>query len=234
MKALIIGGSKGFGEEISNELKVKSFEVVTVGRSEKADFMCDIGNLELWQHTIKKIKSIHSNFDLIIFVVGYARGISSKDLSIENWYEHLNKNLIYVALGIEAFKETLNSGAKVITIGSQWSYKIDSDELVPYIVSKHGLDTLTKNFATRNPTIKANHYCVPTMHTVQEKEVEKSFEQIGKVFRPKRIAVSKDIAVNLISHIISNNETCKTLSIDADGIISQITQSKTSIENELK
>jgi short-subunit dehydrogenase len=224
MKALIIGGSQGFGEEVSNELKVKGFEVVTVGRSGNADFICDIGNLDLWQDTIKKIKSVHLNFDLIIFVAGYARGISSKDLSIKNWYEHLNKNLIYVALGIEAFKEALNSGAKVITIGSQWSYKIGSDELVPYIVSKHGLDTLTKDFAARNPTIKANHYCVPTMRTAQEKEVEKSFEQIGKIFNPKRIAVSKDIALSLISHIINNNETGKTLSIDADGIVSQITQ----------
>jgi NAD(P)-dependent dehydrogenase (short-subunit alcohol dehydrogenase family) len=222
MKALIVGGSRGFGEEISNELKKKGFSVVTVGRSNNPDFVCDIGDLEQWQRTIQDIKSAHANFDLIIFVAGFARGISAKDLTIENWYEHLNKNLIYVALGIEAFKDTLNPGGKVITIGSQWSYKMGSDELVAYTVAKHALDTLTKDFATRNPSIKVNHYCVPTMNTAQEKEVEKSFEKINKTFAPKRIAVSENIAASLANHIVSNSETCKTLNIDTDGIISSI------------
>jgi NAD(P)-dependent dehydrogenase (short-subunit alcohol dehydrogenase family) len=223
MKALIIGGSQGFGAEISNELKVKGFEIVTVGRSGNPDFICDVGNLELWRDTIQNIKSAHSNFDIMVFVVGFARGISAKELSIENWHEHLNKNLIYVALGTEALRDRLNPDAKIITIGSQWSYKVGSDELVPYTVSKHALDVFTKDFAARNPSTKANHYCVPTMHTAQEKEVEKSFEKIGKVFAPKKIATSKNIAVSLVNHIVSNNETGKTLSIDADGIIIQIT-----------
>lgn len=214
MKALIVGGTTGFGKEISEKLKVEKFEVITVGRS-NADFICDIGNLEEWQKVLINIKKEHQSFELVVFVAGFARAKSFKDLAIEDWQEHFNKNFLYIAIGLQVLPELLQSvGSKVITIGSQWSYKIGNDELVPYTIAKHAVATLTQDFATRNPLIKANHYCVPTMDTPQYNEVIKSFHDIGKEFHGKELSDPKIISNNLIEHCLEFSGTSSILVVD--------------------
>jgi short-subunit dehydrogenase len=223
-KALVIGGTKKFGLEVSHNLTLRGFEVITVGRTGNPDFICDIGNLEQWQSTLNVIKSTHPIFDLIVFIVGYARGIFEKDLTGNDWIEHLNRNVVYVALGIEALKENVlkSIDAKIVTIGSQWSYKICSSELVPYLISKHALKVLTRDFASRNPSIKANHYCVPTMDTAGFKEVKKSFAHLRKDFSPKRVAAPKAIAESLVNHVLTNKQIGQTFAIDSDALVSQL------------
>ncbi len=225
MKALVIGGTQGFGKEVTDNLASHNFDVVTVGRSKNSDFICDIGNLNKWKNTLEEILCSHSSFDLIVFNVGYARGISAKDLTIEYWYEHLNKNLLYVALGVEVLKSTLSASLnpKIITIGSQWSYKIGSDLLIPYVISKHALNIFTQDFAIRNPKIKANHYCVPTMDTPQYKKVMESFEKINKIGNlPTIIASLNIIAKNLIHHCLNFDMSGKTMVFNSQGEITSM------------
>ncbi|MFH1170893.1 MAG: SDR family oxidoreductase [Candidatus Vogelbacteria bacterium] len=220
MKVLVIGGTTGFGKEVSEKLKTKNFEVMTVGRSDNADFPCDVGDLEKWQKVLSQIVEKHPAFDLVIFAVGFARAKSSKDLTLEDWQEHINKNFLYVAIGLQVLKGNLDGvvGSKVVTIGSQWSYKIGNDELVPYTIAKHAVNALTKDFAMRDSLIKANHYCVPTMDTPQYSEVMESFDNVGKEFMVKELANPKAIAEILVDHCLEYSETGKTLVINGTGV----------------
>ncbi len=218
MKALIIGGTTGFGKNIAEELKNKDFEIVVVGRSYSSDFhtkgyACDVGNLNDWRNTVEKIKKSHEVFDVVFFIVGYARAKSFKDLTDEDWAEHFTKNLTYVALGLQNFNGTViaSNNPIIITIGSQWSYKVGNDELVPYTISKHALYVLTKDFAVRNPNMRVNHYCVPTMDTPQNREVKKSFDDIGKEFVSKELADNQKISEALVGHCIEYKKTGKLL-----------------------
>jgi NAD(P)-dependent dehydrogenase (short-subunit alcohol dehydrogenase family) len=218
MQAIVIGGTTGFGEELSKNLLNTGYKVLSIGRSKPTldgvdSYICDVGDLKKWKELLETIKAEYPSIDLVIFAVGYARAKSSRDLTIEDWQEHINKNFLYVTLGLENLKDCISAKAnsKVVTIGSQWSYKIGNDELVPYTTTKHALDALTKDFAARNPSIKANHYCVPTMNTKQYAEVAKSFDAIGKEFATQELADRGSIAKNLIDHVLTYNRTGKTL-----------------------
>jgi len=93
---------------------------------------------------------------------------------------------------------------------------------VPYTISKHALDALTKDFASRNPFIKTNHYCMPTMDTPQYSKVTDLFKDIKKEFNLSQIADPKIIAKALVSHCLEYKETAKTLVIDASGVVKEL------------
>jgi NAD(P)-dependent dehydrogenase (short-subunit alcohol dehydrogenase family) len=218
MKALIIGGTSGFGKNVVAELQKKGFITVIVGRSDLGSmdtfgYVCDVGNLEDWQKTIEKIKKDHSDFDAIFFIAGYARAKNSECLTIKDWSEHFAKNVTYVALGLQNLGGLMinSENPLVVTIGSQWSYKIGNNELIPYIVSKHALNTLTQDFAVRNRAIRVNHYCVPTMDTPQYQEVQKSFVIIEKEFKVKELANPAVVAESLVKHCFEYKKTGGTL-----------------------
>lgn len=223
MKALIIGGTKGFGKELTQLLVNQKWDVITVGRSEPMNtatnhFTCDIGNLTQWKETLRKITTQNKTLDLVVFVAGFARAKEAQDLTPDDWDEHLRKNVTYVALGLEALKPLLNNSAQptVVTIGSQWSYKIGAPELVPYTVAKHALDTLTKDFAVRNKNVQINHYCVPTMDTPQYRKVQKSFASIGRTFAVKNLVDPKQVAESILQNLKVHKESGETILINTN------------------
>ncbi|MFC1774873.1 SDR family oxidoreductase [Nanoarchaeota archaeon] len=177
MKALIIGGTKGFGKEVTSSFRRREYEVITVGRScieSERHYACDVGIMDCWESTLDRIAAEHPRLDALACVVGYARAKHCDDLSFVDWIEHFNRNTIYVGLAFSKLAEVVRIG-RVITVGSQWSYKTGCDELVPYTQAKHALRSLTRDFAIREG-IKANHFCVPTMDTPGYRDVRASFE----------------------------------------------------------
>jgi len=222
MKALTIGGTKGFGRYISECLEKEGYEIITVGRSKEGykdyeHFVCDIGNLKGWKETLRKIKKDNRNIDLIACIVGFARAKRFRELLEEDWSEHFIKNLFYVSLTFQELNPT-----KAITIGSQWSYKIGCDELVPYTIAKHALATLTEDIAIRNKNLIINHYCVPTMNTPQYKEVKESFIRLGQEkkitgFQKGVIANPEKVANELIDFALKTKKSGKMYVLDKNG-----------------
>ncbi len=230
MKALVIGGTKGFGKEVSNNLLKNNFNLVTVSRAKRGinsqpHYSCDIINLKLWEKILKKIKK-HKKIDLIFFILGFANPKPSNKLTIKDWEEALAKNLIYVSMALEQLKGNLikSKNPKIITIGSQWSYKVGCDPLVPYTVSKHALKTLTEDFASRNKKIKANHFCLPTMDTPGYRPVKKAFLKIGekKIISGFSMANPKIIAESLVKFVLKFNKSGNTFVVDITGKINRI------------
>ncbi len=234
MKALIIGGTRGFGKEISDQLLDRGYDLITVSRSASGyenhfHYSCDIGDLDSWHNTLQKIKSEHECLDFLACVTGFTRAKSSKDLTADDWNETLSKNVTYVAFALQELSDLLHASnhPKALTIGSQWSYKTGCDELVPYTISKHALRTLTEDFAQRNPRIQINHYCVPTMDTPGYWEVRKSFQNVGEEstitsFTPDGLADPKVVAKTVIDKTLETNASGSTFIIKLDGLIDEL------------
>lgn len=210
MRALVIGGSQGFGKEIAKNLEKRGYEVITVGRSKiksKNHYVCDVGNIIKWEDTLNKIAKENKEIDFIACIVGFARAKSFGKLTSKDWNEHINKNLVYVAMTFEKIIPR-----RAITIGSQWSVNVGSEELVPYIVAKHALVTLSKNIALNNKELIINHYCVPTMGTPQYIQVKNSFNKLGKIETIKKfnsgiLSDYTEIAEKLIDKAISASKS---------------------------
>lgn len=231
MKALIIGGTKGFGQEILEQLLDKKYEPITVSRSKTGyknylHYSCDVGNLEQWAKTLGKIVDQQKSLDFLACIAGFAVAKPFEDLTSDNWNQHFSKNVTYVALAFQKLGDLLRSSnsPKVLTIGSQWSYKTGNNKLVPYIVAKHALRTLTEDFASRNSTFHSNHFCAPTMDTPGYWEVRKSFQAIGEEtsiagFTPEGLADSKIIAKSIIEKALETDITGCTFVVKPDGVI---------------
>lgn len=234
MKALIVGGTRGFGKEISDQLLDRGYDLITVGRSasrfkKHPHYACDVGDLDSWYETLKRIKAEHKSLDFLACIVGFTRAKSSKHLTPDDWNETFSRNVTYVALALQELTDSLlaSKHPKVVTIGSQWSYKTGCDELVPYTVAKHALRTLTEDFAQRNPRIQINHYCVPTMNTPGYWDVRKSFQEAGEEstiasFTPDGLADPKVVAKSIIEKALETDASGSTFIIKPDGLIDEL------------
>jgi len=234
MNALIIGGTRGFGKEVAAQFSSRGYDLVTIGRSVSAyknplHYTCDVGNLKDLRDILRKIASQNKSLDALACIAGFTRAKLSAELTSADWEETLTKNLLYVGVAFQELRSLLNqsSNPRVLTIGSQWSYKTGCDELIPYTVAKHALRALTEDFAAREPKIKANHHCVPTMDTPQYWEVRKSFQKVSREvkiisFAPKGLAQPKIVAKSLVEKFMKSNVSGATFVISLDGKIKKI------------
>lgn len=231
MKALVIGGTKGFGKEISENLVGKGFDLITVSRAKKGykgnvHYKCNLSNLISWKKVINKILKQNKDINLIFFVYGFVKPKKFTALNANDWLKSYSTNVVYVSLLLQELENNKHKykNIKIATIGSQWSYKTGHDYLVPYIVSKHGLKSLTEDFARRNGNITINHICVPTMDTPGYYSVRKSFEKIGKrklIDQLSRgiVANHKQIAKSVLKLVLRNNKSGVTFMITSEGKI---------------
>lgn len=234
MNALIIGGTGGFGKEVSCRLHSAGYDIATVSRSPSRfgrhpHYQCEVGDLPAWHATLQRIKGEYADLDFLACVVGYARAKPSRELSPDDWNHTLAGNLTYVALALEELTNALlaSKDPRALTIGSQWSYKTGNDVLVPYTVAKHALRTLTEDFAQRNPTLNINHYCVPTMNTPGYWEVRKSFQDVAEestilCFTPDGLADPRVVAKTVIDKALRTDVSGSTFIIKPDGIIERL------------
>lgn len=204
MKTLVIGGTCGFGAALTNELRLAGYTVVTVGRS-GGNYICDVSDIDAWQTIAMQIARDHEKFDLMVCVVGYARAKDSAELTDADWTAHASANLWYVETAL-----ALIPHRRFVTTGSQWSYKIGNDQLIPYIQSKHALRVLTERKG-------GAHYCVPTMDTPQLWQVW------GGSHPAPSLASSSVVAWGMATHLISHSE-CATYTINANGGVALLLQ----------
>lgn len=156
----------GYGKCISDALRRAGYNVTTTGRT-SGNFIADVGNVVQWKKTVEKISQNGKDFSVVIFVAGYAR--YQKDHDEVSWVEHTQKNVAYIKQTINTIP--LSKNARIVTIGSQWSYKRGMKELEPYIESKHELREFTEKFAQAHQQFSVVHMCPPTMKTEQLKKV---------------------------------------------------------------
>lgn len=230
MKALVIGGTRGFGKEISNNLINKGVNLISVSRAKKGcvgqlHYTCDISDLASWKRTINKIMKENKEINLIFFIFGFADPNPFTKLSVKDWSDTFSRNVVYVAMLLQNIEDSPlgYDGIKIVTIGSQWSYKVGNKYLVPYIVSKHALKILTDDFAKRNRSMIVNHICVPTMNTPGYHVIRRSFERIGTNNLVKGIVSDhQKIAKKLVQLVLDNNKSGVSFIITPKGKVNRL------------
>lgn len=226
-KALIIGGTTGLGAEVSRELSVQGYKLITVGRSsvapvESEHHVCDIGDLDRWGTTLEQINEAHEELAVLAAITGFVRIRTFNALTDSDWNETFRKNLTYVALALQKLEERLKQG-RIMTTGSQWSYRKGEDSrLVAYLVAKHALRALTEDFGKRNPGTTAVHYCVPPINTPGSREAAQraGLEKHVSGFNFEQLANPQIIARRIVEHILSTKES-GTVAIDMEGNLRQ-------------
>lgn len=225
-KALVIGGTKGFGAEVSKELKNKGYELITVARSKNPEidseqYECDIGDLKQWRKTLEEIKSRHRSLQALVCVVGYVRLKTSGIFTAHDWDDVYTRNLTYVVLALQGLAPQFKQGTKILTTGSQWSYREEGDEhIVPYRAAKHALRALTEQFGEENPHLTVVHCCVPSMDTpgAQNASELAGIQTHPSGLPPKQLADPKVVAKGMIAYLIKTTES-ESVAIDQEGEI---------------
>ena len=133
-KVVIAGGNSGIAQGIAIALRAEMYTVYTPGRTE-----LDVGNYKMISDYMKIVEP-----DILINSAGYIVPNKIKDISMEEWNEHMAINLtgaFYCA------KLALNNGCKtIINIGSTSAFSGRANWCA-YCAAKAGILSLTESLA---------------------------------------------------------------------------------------
>ena len=220
--ALVIGGNRGFGKALSDQLGNHGFDLYTIGRSEECSFQCDISDVLALDNTLRIIKNKLPVIDVLACVVGYARAKSSVDLTENDWRVTLQCNLGYITQSLEVLNGNIlkSENNKVITIGSRWSLRRDCPLLLPYIEAKHQLRSFVES---KHGNPKMSCYCVPPMETPGCNAVINSFQELGiSEFPSGKFGDVNTIAKSIVDHNLTNQSSGRTYRLSSRGRINLI------------
>ena len=232
MNALVIGGNKGFGRSISLNLQNHGYNITTIGRSKESikgsiHYSCDVSDIKKYENILKQIRSEEYEINILACITGFARATKIEDV-MSNFAEHEEKNITYIQRAKSILRPVIpnSTKSKIITIGSQWSYKVNTEELYAYNTCKNYLMQYCRMIAkVSKPCI--NHYCVPTMDTHQYYEVKNSFRNVGREdiianFTPNGLAKPQTIAKSLINTALNTDKSGNTFVIMPNGIVKNL------------
>lgn len=221
-RALVIGGTEGFGLACSKRLAEEGYRVMTVSRSRRpktpwTHFTCDVGRESALRAVLDEVSDRSGSLQLLLCNVGYADPKPASELCLRDWDRAFRLNTSYVALTLEKLSPALGKAhqARVITIGSRWSLRTGCDYLVPYIMAKHALRALTLHYAQIRPEFSINHYCVPTMDTPNGRVVSALLRRLD----PAALREAMDpeaVADRLVTHALDTRETGQTFLVNTE------------------
>ncbi len=148
---VIVGGSRGIGAKIAQELSLLGSTVITLGRTKlnkKNHIKCSIKNEKEIKSALKKIKKNFGKIDVLINVAGISESVKeSKNLQkISDFQMILDTNLVGIYKVCNIAKNYLKKGSSIInitSIASQFGFPNNPG----YISSKSGLSGLTRSLA---------------------------------------------------------------------------------------
>lgn len=234
MKSLIIGGTSSLGKCISEELISNRSKIITLSRSatglqEFTHFQCDVLEQDKLKSILSKIGDANKVIDNILCVAGYAYPKKPEEQTQDVLKRHLDRNFTYVKTTLETLKDSLSRSKSpfVVTFGSQWSYRpiTDCPELAAYATAKQALRKYTQDFASANPMIKVNHYCIPTTDTFSYRRIEETFRNLDREIPKSQNSLADPnlIAKSLVEHALSFNDSGRTLIVNPSGLVSIFT-----------
>ncbi|MBM3247117.1 SDR family oxidoreductase [Candidatus Pacearchaeota archaeon] len=219
--ALVIGGTRGFGKEICNNLKKKSFNIFTIGRSEDADFQIDISNKTDFQRVLEEIKIKLPKINLIFCVIGFAGAKKPNQLTKEDWVKAFQCNIGFINQTLNTLRGNVNQvNGKVIIFGSKWSFRRDCNLIKPYIIAKHQIIELNR---IKSKEFNMLCFCVPSMNTPGLKAVNLSFNKLGiKTIPLCKLGSSKRIAKIIVKKTLDKTQPGDIFLISPRGNIRNI------------
>ncbi|MGK7925262.1 MAG: SDR family NAD(P)-dependent oxidoreductase [Spirulina sp.] len=218
--SLVIGGTRGMGKIIVEQLRKRGDRVYTASRRElqhRDHIQFDI----LSENIQPLLNGIETPFNYLIFTHRY-RG--------DEWDDEFKVTLKGVERIINALKTKFEREASVVIIGSNASHFIVSEQPASYHASRAGLESLTKYYAVVCGKDRIRFNCVLPCTTIKpenehfftkENDVRRMLERITPL---GRMGTSQDIA-NLVEFLCSDRSSFITgRSFLIDGGLSLVSQ----------
>ena len=151
-KILVVGGTSGIGEKISELFINKKYNLSILGRKINPKFKnttnfykTDILNKKSFNQTLKKIKK--KKFDIIVNCIGGSLGIKNSNSSMNNYLKTWQYNLGYAIEINNLFLDNMkkNKWGRIVHISSATSFNLTGGG--PYSSAKSALNVYVKALA---------------------------------------------------------------------------------------
>lgn len=224
--ALVVGGTQGFGLEMTTDLIQKGYTVATISRNKNPDlpcdqYICDVTDNDALRTVLREIQLPYYHLDLVACVVGTAAFKDPKDIDNAQWLNIMKGNFVFVDIVFRHIWSQLKiSDMPVgITIGSRFSHSGTDwmTHMLPYICAKYALRGLTHDIAVRFRRLRINNYCVAPMDTPGRDRVYNGVlmtETARKLLADKKI-----VAEAVINHATTTQMSGQTFIVNHTGSI---------------
>jgi len=182
-KAIVIGGSKGLGKEIS--LSLKKIKIKTIACSRKE---IDTSNLL----SVEKFAKNHKRTDILILNTGGPPPLKFKEIKIEDWKNYFNQLFLSFFILLKNIK--INNGGYVFYISSS-IIKEPGDSLIISSSLRSAMSSMLKSFS-----LEKSSYGITTINiapgpfkTNRVKQLVKNLNAYEKTLPTKKIGNPKEI-----------------------------------------
>ena len=193
-KAIILGGSRGIGKEIS--LSLKKIKVQTFSCSRKD---VDTSNLE----SVKRFLKNHKKTDILVLNSGGPPPLKFKDISEEVWKKYFNQLFLGYFLIIQNIK--INKNGYIFYISSS-IIKEPGDSLIISSALRSAMSSLLKSYSLMNSKngISTINIAPGPFKTARVKELVKNLKKFEKNLPTKKIGDPKEIG-KFVEFVVKNN-----------------------------
>lgn len=193
-KAIVIGGSKGIGREISKSIKSLGIKTFDCGRKD-----IDTSDLE----SVKKFILKHKNADVIVLNSGGPPPKKFKDITIEDWKKYFNQLFLSFFLILQNIK--IRKNGYIFYISSS-IIKEPGSNLVLSSSIRSAMSSLLKSLSIENSKKQINiiNIAPGPFKTRRVQELVKNIKKFEKSLPSGKIGDPKEIGL-FVKFIIKNN-----------------------------
>ena len=193
-KAIILGGSKGLGKEISKNLASLKLETVICSRKE-----IDTSDL----NSVKKFYQKHSSTDVLVLNSGGPPPLQFKDITLDDWKKYFNQLFLSYFLILKNIK--IKSGGYVFYISSS-IIKEPGNGLVISSSMRSATSSLLKSFSVENSkkNISVINIAPGPFKTGRVKQLVKNLKTFERSLPTKKIGDPKEIG-KFVKFVVGND-----------------------------
>jgi 3-oxoacyl-[acyl-carrier protein] reductase len=192
-KAIIIGGSKGLGQQISNNIKNLGIKTYSCSRKE-----IDTSDLD----SVKKFIKRHKKTDILVLNSGGPPPLSFEKISIEDWKKYFNQLFLSFFIILQNIK--INNNGYIFYISSS-IIKEPGDGIIISSALRPAMSSLLKSLSIKNSkkNISTINIAPGPFKTGRIKELVKDIKKMEKSLPSGKIGDPKEIGL-FVKFIIKN------------------------------
>lgn len=197
--ALVTGSNRGIGKAIADEFERKGYTVIRNGRSkceEKNYIQADLSNMDGVYELCQKIMKENIKLDCIVLNAGTTCRKPWRELTVHDWEEVMNVNLIMPFFVVQKLYEQMQEKASVVFVSSLLALEPHATS-IPYGVSKAGVNMLAKNLVKElaEKEIRVNVICPGFIDTEwQKKKTQAIRDKICRKIALNRFGEPEEVA----------------------------------------